>query len=283
MFKSIGFKNIIVDLFYGTIGSILIALGTAIFLLPFKISTGGFSGIATIFYYLYKIKIGSIVLIMNIPLFIIGFFVIGKYFFIKTIYSTWLLSYSLNVFESLNINININDQLLATIFGGLIVGLGTSMVFLGETSTGGSELLTQIISNYSKKIKVSKLIIIIDSIVVMLNLVIFKQIEIGLYSLIAIYLNAKVLDIISEGINFSKVVYVVSSKPEQIADIIINELEKGVTGIYGKGMYKKEERLILVCVVKNRDVLRLKRIVYRVDKNAFMFINDSTYVYGLRV
>jgi len=283
MLKSENIKNNIIDVFYGTIGSIFIAAGTTFFLLPYKISTGGFSGIATIFYYLYDIKIGTIILVLNIPFFIAGFFLIGMTFFVKTVYCTWLLSFSLNMFGNSTFLPSIDDRMLSTIFGGIIVGIGTSLVFLGSSSTGGSELLIQIIQCFSRKVKVSHLIVVIDSVVVLFNLLVFRELEIGLYSLIAIYLNSKMVDIISEGINFSKVVYIISSSPEEISQSILRKLQKGATGIYGKGMYKNEDKLIIMCVVKNRDLVKLKKIVYKIDKSAFMFITDSAYVYGLRI
>lgn len=281
MFNITKIKEIFEDFLYTTVGSVLISVGTSLFLLPYKISTGGFSGIATVFYYLYGIRIGSLILVLNVPLFIVGFFLIGKYFFIKTVYSTWLLSYVLNFIAELKVVVNVDDKMVAVIFGGIIVGIGTSLVFLGNSSTGGSELLIQIIQHFSKKIKISHLIIAIDSIVVIFNMLVFKNIEIGLYSLIAIYLNSKMVDTISEGINFSKVVYIISDKPNEISKSILNTLNKGVTGLYGRGMYRNEEMLILVCVVKNRDLLGMKKLVYSIDKNAFMFITDSAYVYGL--
>lgn len=280
MFKE-KYTIIIKDMIYTIIGCVFISAGIVFFLLPVKISAGGFSGIATVTYYLFELKMGYVIWILNIPLLIIGFFRIGKYFFFKTMFATWFLSFCIDFFENMNIILNIDDVLLSAIYGGVIIGIGTTCIFKANNSTGGSELLIQIILSYKNNLKVSKLLIIIDSFVVLLNLLVFRQIEIVLYSFIVIFLNSKIVDVSIEGVNFSKTVYIISDKTKEISDKILNDLDKGVTGIYGKGMYKGNDKLILMCVIKKRDLLKLKDIVKRIDKSAFMIISDAVDVYGL--
>lgn len=283
MIRNLKRKNIIIleDIIFSIIGCIFISAGIVFFLLPLKISAGGFSGIATITYYLFNLKLGTVIWILNIPLLIIGFFRIGKYFFFKTMFATWLLSFCINFFESLNIFLNIEDILLSAIYGGVIIGIGTTCIFKANNSTGGTELLIQIILSYKDDFKVSKLLIIIDSIIVGLNLIVFKQIEIGLYSFIVIFLNSKIVDLFIEGVNFTKIVYIISDKSTEISNKILNDLDKGLSGIYGKGMYQNKEKLILMCVIKKRDLIKLKEIVKQVDDAAFMIISDAIDVYGL--
>lgn len=283
MIRNLKRKNIIIlkDIIFSIIGCIFISAGIVFFLLPLKISAGGFSGIATITYYLFNLKLGTVIWILNIPLLIIGFFRIGKYFFFKTMFATWLLSFCINFFENMNLFLNIDDILLSAIYGGVIIGIGTTCIFKANNSTGGTELLIQIILSYKDNIKVSKLLIIIDSIIVGLNLIIFKQIEIGLYSFIVIFLNSKIVDLFIEGVNFTKIVYIISDKSTEISNKILNDLDKGLSGIYGKGMYQNKEKLILMCVIKKRDLIKLKEIVKQVDGAAFMIISDAIDVYGL--
>ena len=283
MIRNLKRKNIIIlkDIIFSIIGCIFISAGIVFFLLPLKISAGGFSGIATITYYLFNLKLGTVIWILNIPLLIIGFFRIGKYFFFKTMFATWLLSFCINFFENMNLFLNIDDILLSAIYGGVIIGIGTTCIFKANNSTGGTELLIQIILAYQDNIKVSKLLIIIDSIIVGLNLIVFKQIEIGLYSFIVIFLNSKIVDLFIEGVNFTKIVYIISDKSTEISNKILNDLDKGLSGIYGKGMYQNKEKLILMCVIKKRDLIKLKEIVKQVDDAAFMIISDAIDVYGL--
>lgn len=283
MIRNLKRKNIIIlkDIIFSIIGCIFISAGIVFFLLPLKISAGGFSGIATITYYLFNLKLGTVIWILNIPLLIIGFFRIGKYFFFKTMFATWLLSFCINFFENMNLFLNIDDILLSAIYGGVIIGIGTTCIFKANNSTGGTELLIQIILSYKDNIKVSKLLIIIDSIIVGLNLIVFKQIEIGLYSFIVLFLNSKIVDLFIEGVNFTKIVYIISDKSTEISNKILNDLDKGLSGIYGKGMYQNKEKLILMCVIKKRDLIKLKEIVKQVDDAAFMIISDAIDVYGL--
>lgn len=135
--------------------------------------------------------------------------------------------------------------------------------------------------SYKKNASVSKLLWIIDSVVVLFNLIIFRQIDIGLYSFIVIYLNSKIVDLLAEGLNFSKVVYIISENNKEISNSIMYELNKGVTGIYGRGMYKDNDMMLLLCVIRKRDILELKRLVSKIDNKAFMIVTDSTNVYGL--
>ena len=283
MIRNLKRKNIIIlkDIIFSIIGCIFISAGIVFFLLPLKISAGGFSGIATITYYLFNLKLGTVIWILNIPLLIIGFFRIGKYFFFKTMFATWLLSFCINFFENMNLFLNIDDILLSAIYGGVIIGIGTTCIFKANNSTGGTELLIQIILSYKDNIKVSKLLISIDSIIVGLNLIIFKQIEIGLYSFIVIFLNSKIVDLFIEGVNFTKIVYIISDKSTEISNKILNDLDKGLSGIYGKGLDRNKEKLILMCVIKKRDLIKLKEIVKQVDDAAFMIISDAIDVYGL--
>ena len=150
-------KEIIKQWMFCIIGCVLIAVGVVFFLLPLKISSGGLTGIATAFYYLFNFKMGYTILLLNIPLFLLGFFRIGKSFFLKTIFSTWFLSYLMDLLENINISLNIHDMLLASIYGGIIIGVGTSFIFLANSSTGGSELLINIILSFKKNASVSKL------------------------------------------------------------------------------------------------------------------------------
>lgn len=274
-------KAIIKEWIFCIIGCILIAIGVVFFLLPLKISSGGLTGVATAFYYLFNFKMGYTILLLNIPLFLLGFFRIGKSFFLKTIFSTWFLSYLMDLFENMNIYLNIHDMLLASIYGGIIIGVGTSFIFLANSSTGGSELLINIILSFKKNASVSKLLWIIDSVVVLFNLIVFRQIDIGLYSFIVIYLNSKIVDLLAEGLDFSKVVYIISDNNKEISNGIMHELNKGVTGLYGRGMYEDKDMMVLLCVIRKRDVLELKRLVSRIDNKAFMIVADSTNVYGL--
>lgn len=260
------------------LGTVLMAIGIAQFLLPNQLSSGGFSGIATIGYYLFNIPMGLLVFALNIPVFIISYFRVGKIFFIKSLIGTFFLSLFLNIFETLPALTE--DRFLGCIFGGILVGLGTALNLMVKGSTGGSDLISYIIKSYKPHLRTSNLIAIIDIIIVALNVLFFKEIEIGLYSAITIFIMGKMIDIVFEGTNFSKMIYIISKDYERISNKINKEIKRGTTGLYGKGMYKNEETTVLVCVASRNEVVKIMRIVKKIDKRAFVIVSNVREVIG---
>ena len=255
------------------------AFAVSLFLLPNELSTGGFSGIATIIYYLFNIPMGTTILILNTPLFIFAGFRIGKQFFIKSIIGTVSLSLFIDFFD--RFEALTQDNLLACIYGGVLVGIGTAIILKNNSSTGGSDLVTRMLKEYFPSFKSGSIIIIIDIVIVLLNLLFLKKIEIGLYSAIAIYLMGKMIDILFEGIYFTKLLFIVSNKNELISNKIENEIHRGVTGLYGKGMYTNNDKLILMCAVRRNDITSIKKMVNKLDKNAFIIVTNSREVLGM--
>ncbi len=261
------------------LGSMIAAMGTSLFLLPNQLSSGGFSGIATILYYLFNIPMGTTIILLNIPVFILAFIREGKQFVLKTIVATFVFSEAINFFEK--IEPVTNDKILASVYGGIIIGIGLALVFKGKSSTGGTDLIANIIVTYNNEVSIGNVLQILDIIVVILNIIFLGEIEIGLYSAIAIFLINKMLDLIFEGINFSKMIYIVSNEYEAIADVINREIKRGATGLYGKGMYTNEEKMIVMCVAKRKHIIKIKEISKQIDPNVFVIVTDAREVYGL--
>lgn len=213
-------------------GSAIMAVGISSFLLPNQLSSGGFSGIATITYYLLNIPMGAMILALNIPLFLFAGYRIGKEFFIKSIVGTVSLSFFIDILDKYPAITT--DRFLACIYGGVIIGIGTAIILKVSASTGGTELIANIIKTYNKHISISRYLTIIDIVIISINVMVFKHIEIGLYSAIVIYLYGKMIDIIFEGIYFTKLLFIISDKNELISEAIEKEVKKGVTGLYRK-------------------------------------------------
>ena len=201
-------KRWIKDLSLLSLGCAIMASGTALFLLPNKLSSGGFSGLATIVYYFIGIPLGKTIMILNIPLFIMTFIRVGKEEAIKGVIGTFVLSSFIDLLDKMEPLTE--DKLLACIYGGILIGLGTAIVLKSHSSTGGSDLLSYVIRSYNSKFKSGNLIVITDIIVVLLNVIVFRKIEIGLYSAIAIYIMGKMIDIVFEGVYFTKNIFIVS-------------------------------------------------------------------------
>lgn len=209
------------------LGSFIMAIGVSQFLLPNQLSSGGVAGLATIFYYLFNIPMGVAIAVINIPLFIFSIFKVGKTFFIKSLIGTITLSVFIDILDKLEALTN--DRFLACIYGGILIGVGTAIILKANSSTGGSDMVSLLAKEYNSSIKTSNVIVIIDIVIIILNMIFFKEIEIGLYSAISIYLVGKMLDIFFEGIYFTKLVYIISDKTEEIAKEIGEKIKKGST------------------------------------------------------
>lgn len=271
-------KKYIYEIFQIAVGTFIMAIGTSLFLLPNKLSSGGFAGIATITYYLFNWNMGTVILLINIPFFILAFIRIGKEFVFKSIIGTAFLSYFIDYLDK--IKPLTNDKFLACIYGGIIIGIGTSIVLKAEGSTGGSDLVSYIIKSFKPGLLTSNLIVMFDFIVVLLNVICFKELEIGLYSAISIYLMGKIIDIVFEGIGFSKMVFIISKDYNEISNEIRSKVTRGVTGIYSKGMYTDKEKMMLMCIASRNEIIRIRQIANQIDSRAFIVITNVREVYG---
>ena len=271
-------KNNLIEATYLVLGCMIMAIGTSLFLLPNQLSSGGFSGIATIFYYLFSFPLGTTIFVLNIPFFIWAFFKVGKKLLVKSIIGTTLLSGFIDLFDKMPALTQ--DRFLACIYGGICIGLGLALVLKSGSSTGGTDLISYIAKVYKPYIRTSSLIVVIDVVIITLNVFFFKTIEIGLYSAIAIYLMGKMIDIIFEGVNFTKMMLIVSNKYKEIAKEVGDKLQRGSTGIYAKGMYTKEKKMMLFCVGARKEVAKIKQIAVKIDPKAFIVIANARETWG---
>lgn len=271
-------KNWIIDIIGTILGSAIIAFGIASFLLPNQLSSGGFAGIATITYYLLKIPVGAMIFVLNIPLFLFAGYRLGKEFLIKAIVGTISLSLFIDIFDKYP-SIT-TDRFLACIYGGVLIGLGTAIILKVNSSTGGTELIGNIIKTYNPHISMSRNLMIIDMVIIVLNILFFREIEIGLYSVIAIYLYGKMIDIVFEGVYYTKLLFIISDKNQEISDKIGQEVKRGVTGLYGKGMYSNKDKLILICAASRSDISKIKNIAKDIDERCFIVVANAREVLG---
>ena len=271
-------KHLIITSAGLVVGSFIMACSTAFFLLPNKLSTGGFSGLATIGYYLFKFPVGTLMFALNLPLFIIAFFRVGKKFIFKSIVGTVLLSFFIDVLE--RFPAVTNDKFLACIYGGIIMGIGTSIILKVSGSTGGSDLLSYVVRSFNDKFKSGDLIIMIDTIIIALSIFVFKEIEVGLYSAIAIYLMGKMIDIVFEGVDFTKVMFIISEKYDEIAKKVGEDVQRGSTAIYAKGMHSNTDKMMLLCVGDRNDIIKIKKLATNIDKKAFIVIFNAREAWG---
>ena len=271
-------KKYALEYIFIIIGAFLMAVSTALFLLPNQLSTGGISGISTILYYSCNYPVGLTMLLINVPLFVIAMVKVNKRLFFKSILGTVLLSVFIDLLE--NLSPITNDRFLACIYGGALIGIGTAIILKVGSSTGGTDLVATVIKGYNPYISMSKYLIIMDIVIISLNVLFFKHIEIGLYSAIAIYLYGQMIDIIFEGVYYTKLLFIISDKNDEIAKEISNEVKRGVTGLYGKGMYKSKDKLVLICAASRNDTAKIKDLAKKIDEKCFIVITNAREVLG---
>ena len=261
-----------------TIGSIITALGLNLFLIPNSIAAGGASGLGTVLHIVWGVPVSIVIPIINGILFILGFKHLGKSTIVKTLYSTLVLSLSLEVTSFLTPLTS--ELLLSAIYGGLLLGVGTGLTVANGGSTGGSDLAAIIIHKYVGRFTVARLILLLDLAVIVLSAIVLSDYEIMLYAAIALYTASITADAIIEGVNFSVLAFVITKKPEKVSAEIMDRIKRGITSLSGKGMYTKSELSVLLCAVRKTQFSKFKNVVRDTDENAFIILTDAREVFG---
>lgn len=266
-----------------TAGTFFMAAGINIIYEPLSMVTGGFSGIGIILKKVLEAKggfslpVGVTNLFLNLPLFILAMRLKGGRFLKRTLYAALCFSVALLVvpsFENLH-----KDYLMAAIYGGVLNGVGLGLVFSRNTSTGGSDLLSTLLNHWFPGLSISELLIIIDGAIVLGGMFFFGM-QTGMYSIVAVFITGKVSDALLDGLKFAKMAYIISDSPTKISEEVMRRLDRGVTGLSGKGMYSGKDKNVLLCVVSKKEVVRLIEIVKNADENAFIIVMDAKEVQG---
>ena len=261
-----------------TIGIAIVAIGINMFFVPNKIAAGGITGLATVLHYLSGLSVGSLMLIFNVPLFIIGIKILGAKYGLKTLYGAIALAVLVDVFAPYTPTLT-HDILLNSIYGGLLVGVGMGLVFRFRGNTAGTALAAAILHKIFN-ITVGQALLILDFFVVAFAGIVFKSPELALYAIIAIFVTAKIIDLVQEGPNNSKAFFIMAAEPELLAEGILKEVDRGVTFLQGKGGYTGQDRELLLCVVETSEVTQLKELIYQHDPQAFIIVTDAPEVLG---
>ena len=274
--KKQNIKNIVVEYFFVILGAAVIALGFNLFLFPNQVASGGVSGISTILNGLFGWNAGLVQYAFNIPLFIAGVLILGKSFGFKSLLGTLALPFFVILTEDWEVATT--DPLLASIFGGIVVGLGIGLVFKGKASTGGTDLLAQIITKYTG-LTLGTSVLIIDGVIAVSAAIVF-DLERGLYAIVALFVTTKTIDVIQMGFSQSKMVYIITNKQDEVRDAIYRDVNRGVTKLPAVGGYTGEERPVIMVVVYQTEFTKLKQVVKTVDPSAFVIVSDAYEVLG---
>lgn len=269
-------RDSIVEYVYVIVGAAIIAISFNVFLLPNQVASGGVSGISTILHGLFGWNPGIVQYAFNIPLFIAGVLLLGKKFGIKSFIGTITLPFIVlltNSWEPWT-----DNPLLGALFGGIVVGLGIGLVFKGNASTGGTDLLAQIITKFTG-LSLGTSVLLIDGVIAISAAIVF-DLEKGLYALIGLYVTTKTIDIIQLGFSQSKMVYIITLKQDEVREAIYAEINRGVTKLPAIGGYTGEARPVLMVVVYQTEFTKLKQLIKSVDPSAFVIVSDAYEVLG---
>ena len=261
---------------YIIIGLFSCSLGYCMFLVPNEIAHGGFTGIGQLCNALFGINVGTMALILNVPLFAVSMRSMGIKFGIKSLAASIGLSL---LIDYLPIGAVTDDLLLATVFGALLGGIGFGLILRGNATTGGTDMLASLIHTRVPTLRVGVLITMVDGLVVVASAFVFSP-KIAMYALISVFIMNYTLDYVLDGMNRSTAYLIVSKKSDEIAAQVLGQLERGVTGLYGRGRYSGQETEVLLCVVSRFEVIRLRRIVSSCDPQAFMIAINAHEVLG---
>ena len=283
MQKFIRKKNAFWDYVLIIAGTGLLAFAIQCLFDPIGLVTGGFTGLAIIVKSMtQEIVPGGMPLwltniLLNVPVFAFAYKVKGKAFIFRTVIGTLMLSAWLYVIPV--IDLSQGDHFLAAVYGGALAGLGIGLILLSRSTTGGTDMVATVIQHYVKHYSIVQILQVLDGLIVLVGLYVFGLYA-GLYSIIAIIISAKASDMVMEGFKFSKAAFIITDKHEIVAKRILEDLDRGLTGLYAKGMYSGQDKCMLYCVVSQKEIVAVKEVVAEVDPHAFVIVSDAREVFG---
>ena len=279
IFGNYTIKDVLIDLLYTVVGTALVGFALSMFTVPNDIAPGGVSGLATALAYITPIRVSAWTLMMNIPLMIAAWRKLGPRAIFYTLIATLLLSFFIEIGERFLPKYS-SDTLVASLMGGVVSGLGMGMLFIRGISTGGTDLLALILKKLLPNLPTGTLLMFVDATVVVIATLIFRDFDVAIYSAITIYVCSKVIDALTQGVDYAKVIYTVSSHGEEIARALNENTDRGSTLIPAFGGYTGESKQIVMTVTRRSVVAQTLRLIRQTDPKSFSFVMDSTEVHG---
>lgn len=278
--KGFGLKAEFRNYAYIFIGSLFLSFGVVALFIPNALVTGGTSGMAILMHYIFKLPVGAMMVAINAPLLLLGTKYFGKHFTLRSIIAIGFTSLCIDILaEVVHLQAMSHDVILASIFGGIAVGVGLGFILNGHASAGGSTIIAKIIASKTT-IKASTVMLVIDMLIVTAIAFISKNIDLALWSIVSIYISAKSIDMFLTRGPSKKVVHIVSTKIEALCEEIVVHLGKDGTIVKGNGIFEHEDKRMIFLVVENSRVMRLKELIQKIDKEAFMVVMEASELLG---
>lgn len=261
------------------IGSSIYAIGIQWFYVPVSMISGGVTGISMMINYITAWPTGIIIAVLNIPIFFIGFKKLG----IKQIFWSFIgmlmFSTAIGLFSMTKVTVT-TDPILAAVYGGVVTGVGNGIFFTSGHTSGGVDIIARLLRMRYPFINFGTLILYLDAVILTVYALIFKRFDTALYTVIAVYVSSRVIDLMLYGMSQSKLCHIISERSEDIKIEIVKTLRRGVTVIKGSGAYSGQEKQVLLCVVKRQQIVEIRRIIKSIDQTAFVIITDARDVFG---
>ena len=264
-----------------TAGAFCYAVSVAVFTSPNNIAPGGLTGVGILLNYLFSVPIGTFILIMNVPLFIVGYMSLGRRFVLKSFVGTVLVSLAIDFVTPFVVPYK-GDMMLASLYGGILSGGGLALIFTRGGSTGGSDIIASVIHKRYPQFSIGLIILIADALVISVSALVYKSLESALYAAIAIFVSSKLIDLIIYGTsrNNGKLMLIVTDRSEAVVSQLLTKISRGVTVLDAIGAYSGKDRKLLLCALRPNEVFRANSIVKNIDKDAFIIITTANEVNG---
>lgn len=272
-------SKIMFDIFNFIVGAFVYSVGVNMFLAPKGISPGGVTGVATVVNYLTGTPTGAMLFVLNIPILILGFLKMGGVFILKTSFVTIVLSVTLDVSARVLPSFE-TDDILSSLFGGMLIGLGLSLVMLRGATTGGIDIIAKFINRIFRHLSVGKIILMADGVIILLTALVYKNVESALYSSVAIYVATRVMDMLLYGADKGKIIYIITKQSNIICREINNSIGRGVTKLSVIGGYTGEQHAMLMCTVRVHEVAAVYDVIKEYDGRAFVVVSDAGEIIG---
>ena len=266
-----------------TLGTIIYSTAIALFIDPNKLAPGGVTGIAVIISNLVAIKTGTLILLINIPIMLFGWWKFGIKFILSTMYVTFTSSFLINLLNEhiiLNYGLITNDMLLTCVTGGALLGFGIALVFKHGATTGGTDVIVKALRQKYKHVKTGTIFLITDAFIIIASAIVFKNVQVALYATITVVIANIVLDLTLYGKDNAKLLYIISDNHEKISKRILDELDIGATYLKAEGAYTNFSKNVIMCVCRKYNYTKVREIIKEEDINAFFIVTNSTEVFG---
>ena len=263
------------------LGALIYSVGTQYFVVPAQIAPGGAVGIALMINHLTALPIGTLTLLINLPLLVLAWFYLSHRFTIRTAAATVLVTVILDFLVTPLCPQYAGDRLLSSVYGGIVVGVGMAFIFLAGFTTGGTDIAGYLLQKKFPHYSIGHALMMIEGVILVMSIVVFQDVDAGLFGLISVYVQTKVIDMILYGSDAGSQAVIVTKHPQEIADRVIADLERTATILPAQGAYSGEAVNVVLCTVRKSEFVRLKRIIGQCDPSAFVMVNETSEVLGL--